>query len=531
MDQRGVTPANGIQTIDALRYNYEDNEQSNRLQRVGDAMSNYNLGDFVDNNGAGTDYSYDPNGNLESDANKGISNISYTHFDKPQVITFNNGNSIEYSYDAAGNKVQEMVIQPGQTTKTTDYVGSYRYEDNALSYINNAEGRTVRNVTTGEFKEEFFVKDHLGNVRSTIDVIQYPLREYLATYELASANLEGLLFEQVNEIRDDKPGSTDPNDTKSGRLNGEDRQIGTSLLMHVMAGDQVEMNVNNYYDSYDADNDDPVPGEQMLDNIVNTLTGGVGGFEGSEGHNPDMVQQLFTPDNYLAAYRNAIAGQVDQSRPKAFLNYILFDEHMRIDKSFSNAFQVNSNGSWQEIGTSTPLTIPTNGYLAIYLSNESRGGCYECNDVNFDLVRVKLQKGKQLEETHYYPFGLPMQGLSSAAENNTITQRRKYQSNEYIKDLGLNWMDFHARQYDPQIGRFLGVDPLAASSGQDMFSPYAAMGNAPESQIDPNGLQQTSFSGMGSPMLEDDPFGIDGQRFGGFNMDGSRKSGRWTGRW
>ncbi len=311
------------------------------------------------------------------------------------------------------------------------------------------------------------------------------------------------MFEQVNEIRDDKPGSTDPNDTKSGRLNGEDRQIGTSLLMHVMAGDQVEMNVNNYYDSYDADNDDPVPGEQMLDNIVNTLTGGVGGFEGSEGHNPDMVQQLFTPDNYLAAYRNAIAGQVDQSRPKAFLNYILFDENMRIDKSFSNAFQVNSNGSWQEIGTSTPLTIPTNGYLAIYLSNESRGGCYECNDVNFDLVRVKLQKGKQLEETHYYPFGLPMQGLSSAAENNTITQRRKYQSNEYIKDLGLNWMDFHARQYDPQIGRFLGVDPLAASGGQDRFSPYAAMGNAPESMVDPNGTQQLSFSGMGNPQLEE----------------------------
>ena len=49
-------------------------------------------------------------------------------------------------------------------------------------------------------------------------------------------------------------------------------------------------------------------------------------------------------------------------------------------------------------------------------------------------------------------------------------------------------MDFHARQYDPQLGRFLGVDPLAASGGQDMFSPYAAMGNAPESMIDPNAV-------------------------------------------
>lgn len=69
----------------------------------------------------------------------------------------------------------------------------------------------------------------------------------------------------------------------------------------------------------------------------------------------------------------------------------------------------------------------------------------------------------------------------------TQENRRKYQSNEYIKDAGLNWMDFNFRQYDPQIGRFNSVDPLAASGGQDMISPYAAMGNAPEGKIDPDG--------------------------------------------
>lgn len=490
MDQRGVTPANGVQTIDKLRYSYEDNEQSNRLLKVQDSMIDYGLGDFVNTNNAGNDYSYDPNGNLASDANKSISSITYNHFDKPQVITFNDGKSIEYSYDAAGSKVQEMVLQPGKPTKTTDYIGGYIYEGNKLRYVLTAEGRTVRDTVTDAFKEEYFVKDHLGNVRSTIDVIQKPLLQYLATYELASANLEGLLFEQLNEIRDDKPASTDPGDLKAGRLNGEDQRIGTSLLMHVMAGDQVELNVNSFYDSYNPDDDNPVTSSNMLASIVGTLTGGVGGFVGSEGHNPDMVQQLFTPENYLESYRDIINNNTDVTRPKAYLNYVLFDENMRIDKTFSNAFQANSTGSWEQIGTAAPLTIPVNGYLAVYLSNESRGiSCYDCANVNFDQLVIRLQKGRQLEETHYYPFGLPMAGLSSAAENNTITQRRKYQSNEYIKDIGLNWMDFHARQYDPQLGRFLGVDPLAASGGQDMYSPYAAMGNAPESMIDPNGEQ------------------------------------------
>ena len=39
------------------------------------------------------------------------------------------------------------------------------------------------------------------------------------------------------------------------------------------------------------------------------------------------------------------------------------------------------------------------------------------------------------------------------------------------------------------------MDPLATSGGQDMFSPYAAMGNAPESMVDPNGTQYRSPNG------------------------------------
>lgn len=488
MDQQGVSPGLGVTTIDKLRYNYEASNVSNRLQRVTDSMPDFDLGDFVNTNGSSKDYSYDDNGNLKSDANKGISNISYTHFNKPQIITYTNGNYFEFSYDASGNKVQEIMYKNGTTPKVTDYISTFVYEDNELQYLLTPEGRTVRTSVNDAFKEEYFVKDHLSNIRSTIDVTEKPLLQYLATYELASANMEGLLFEQLNEIRDDKPASTSPSDVKSGRLNGEDQRIGTSLLMHVMAGDQVEMNVNNYYDSYTPDDDNPVSGNEMLTSIVGTLTGGVGGFVGSEGHNPDMVQQLFTPTNYLDGYRSITNNVTDASKPKAYLNYILFDENMRIDQTFSNTFQVNSNGSWQQIGTSSPLTIPTNGYLAVYLSNESRGiSCYECANVSFDQLVIKLQKGNQLEETHYYPFGLPIKGLSSAAEINTIAQRKKYQSNEYIKDLKLNWMDFHARQYDPQIGRFLGVDPKAAAGAQELISPYAAMGNAPESLIDPNG--------------------------------------------
>lgn len=70
MDQKGVKPGTGIVTMDQLQYGYESN--SDRLQKVVDNASFYDLGDFNNTNGTSNDYTYDANGNLTADANKGI---------------------------------------------------------------------------------------------------------------------------------------------------------------------------------------------------------------------------------------------------------------------------------------------------------------------------------------------------------------------------------------------------------------------------------------------------------------------------
>jgi len=47
--------------------------------------------------------------------------------------------------------------------------------------------------------------------------------------------------------------------------------------------------------------------------------------------------------------------------------------------------------------------------------------------------------------------------------------------------------DYGARQYDPVIGRWLSVDPLADHPRQVRFSPYAAFWNNPVMYTDPDG--------------------------------------------
>lgn len=489
MNQRGMVEDNGSivpKDIDNLNYTYQAN--SHRLNSVLDNITtNYHVGDFVDNNTSGADYEYDANGNITKDLNKQIRQILYNHLNKPVAIGMNDGRQIEYSYDAHGNKIEQIFLN-GPASKRVDHIGNFNYQNDSLQFILTPEGRTVYNPADTSLVEEFFVKDCLGNVRSVVDVKSYNLYRYLATFEQASANIEGIFFDHISEVSDVKPGSTDPNDRQAARLTGiePDRRIGAAILMKVMAGDKIEMNVNNFYEGYNAEEDNPLQPDEMLSSIISTLTNGAGGFVGSESHNTKLVNQLFTPGNYINGFTQMISTTTDPNKPQSRLNYILFDETMKID-GFSGAFQANGEGAWTEIGTVAPLEIPRNGYLAIFLDNYSR------QEVFYDLLNIRLSKGQLKEEVHYYPYGLPMANIGSAATGFKPNNYR-YQSNENFASEGLDIMDFSYRQYDAQLGRFMSVDPLSFKS--DMMGPYAAMNGNPISVIDPLGLKGDEIDKM-----------------------------------
>ncbi|MBN8861624.1 MAG: hypothetical protein J0H29_24795 [Sphingobacteriales bacterium] len=155
--------------------------------------------------------------------------------------------------------------------------------------------------------------------------------------------------------------------------------------------------------------------------------------------------------------------------PKAYINYLFFDEQFKVVQSgFSRA---GSNSVVKTHKDLTNKTAPKNGYVYIYLSNESPV------DVFFDNLQVIHTRGAILEETHYYPFGLTMAGISSKALNNAPENKYKYNGIELNNDFDLNVYDAWYRNLDPQTGRWWQIDP--ETDGYEDISPYASMYNNP----------------------------------------------------
>ncbi|WP_121966699.1 DUF6443 domain-containing protein [Myroides sp. N17-2] len=97
-----------------------------------------------------------------------------------------------------------------------------------------------------------------------------------------------------------------------------------------------------------------------------------------------------------------------------------------------------------------------------------------------------IQSNEIIEETNYYPFGLAHTGYNQ--KNDALMKDYKYQYNgkEKQEELGLNFYDYGARNYDAAIGRWMNVDPLAEEF--DEWTPYHYVHNNPINLVDPTGM-------------------------------------------
>ncbi|MEP5339990.1 MAG: RHS repeat-associated core domain-containing protein, partial [Algibacter sp.] len=151
--------------MDDLTYTYE----GNRLKAVDDDNTTASaITGFIDGAESTQEYTYDLNGNMLRDSNKGInSDIQYNHLNLPTQVALASG-TISYIYDATGVKLQKKVIETGKPDAYTYYAGNYIYQDSALKFFNHPEGylepKNESDLSQG-FNYVYQYKDHLGNVR------------------------------------------------------------------------------------------------------------------------------------------------------------------------------------------------------------------------------------------------------------------------------------------------------------------------------------------------------------------------------
>ena len=115
------------------------------------------------------------------------------------------------------------------------------------------------------------------------------------------------------------------------------------------------------------------------------------------------------------------------------------------------------------------------------------GGYYENDEYYFYIQDhlgnnrvVSEQDGTVVQTNDYYPYG-----MTFAESTATDTQPYKYNGKELDIKGGLNLYDYGARHYDPVLGRFMTIDPLAEKYYS--ISPYAYCAGNPLKYIDLKG--------------------------------------------
>jgi RHS repeat-associated protein len=447
-------------------------------------------------------------------------------------------------------------------TTTTTYVSGFVYESkttvpantpnddytDVLQFMPQEEGRirfkpAVLNssgvvITPASFQYDYFIKDHLGNVRMVLTEEQqtnyYPAVTLEGTYGAGAnsmVNYEASIYRIDNTKiiaesaiaswvspaetlantklyynNNSSPSSnvapvTPPNLSYpagctptqiagSGnlyKLNATTNKTGLEFMIKVMAGDKIDIFGKSYFlNTATVNNTNSTPLD-LLGLMTNMLLSPANAAAG-KGVSAATLSTINTGVLPTSFFRGS-NGETT-TIPKAYINYIFFDEQFKY--AGGGASRVGSSGlvkdHWYvDAAQLQNISAPKNGYIFVYVSNESN------LDVFFDNLQVVHKPGPILEETHYYPFGLTMAGISSKAAGK-LENKKKFNGYELNTDFDINLNESFYRSHDPQLGRFWQIDPSPTFE----ISPYVAMGNNPISLNDLLGDTSIYYNSQGA---------------------------------
>lgn len=186
-----------------------------------------------------------------------------------------------------------------------------------------------------------------------------------------------------------------------------------------------------------------------------------------DGHGRRLLVEKLTPSNALAGNSTL---QIYSKEGQ-----LLYEE--QIGASLGGPDVIFANG-FERSGT----TVTTYHYLdkTLVARKETRNNqtapIYLHTDILGSVVAETNSAQQVLRRNHYQPFGLPNGGVSGPGFTG------------HVMDADTSLIYMQARYYDPDVGRFLSMDPKppVAIDGTD-FNRYAYARNNPYRNVDPDG--------------------------------------------
>lgn len=159
-----------------------------------------------------------------------------------------------------------------------------------------------------------------------------------------------------------------------------------------------------------------------------------------------------------------------------------------VNRTNQNAVITDYLDGYQYNNTILKFFSTAEGYV------EPVGGSYKyVYQYKDQLGSVRLSYDKNLviqEENNYYPFGLKQSGYNIVTPSTSDALKYRYNSMELQDDnMGgtqLMVYDYGARNYDPALGRWMNLDPLAEKYLG--VTPYSYCLNNPVNFTDPDGM-------------------------------------------
>lgn len=504
-------------------------------------------------------YQYDANGSVTNDPNKGLA-LRYNVLNKVDLQTASPSGTgpsgtVTYDYDANGTVLRRTIAGTSATgqplNKTLTYVDGFIYDSsvNSVTSVPTPEGRALLlPATPAKMVYEYHLRDQLGNLRVAFRADRQPEQLHLAM-EDPTSNEEGPYpkFQNVTASRSAAGTSYHGPTVASGSYSAAVTwsQPGPLTRMPVAQGDQLKVSLwyltpsGTQYDLV-AQSAPIVSVPALAWSVAPALLAAppAGREVGPATPRPALGLQLSVtgllsrmlagkkagPPVPVAAGTTGPAPSPlpNPQRPVyAYVAMRLYDQQNQLVQQWQQTALVVNTTAWNQLRflvTPDLSSLPSRtGYLEVQLLNDGS------QPVFFDSLTVRHPKDVVLvsQENHYYPLGLALTGVAVNTQAQPQASKALFNGGSNLEDDVLGDAGIYStfyRTYDPALGRFQGVDPLADHYAD--WTPYQFATGNPLLYNDPTGAYRSLEDLTGPSYTQSSGFGGGGGGGGGYGGGG-----------